>query len=60
METLEKKCERFLGLVTEGKRNRVHFTDICAELHVSPGDMDEILCEKTGYSGEELVRIWGW
>lgn len=58
MRTLEKKCDLFLDLVTEGKRNGLHFTDICEELHVCPGDMDELLEERTGYTGEELVRIW--
>lgn len=57
---LQDKFEKFLALyaasVEEG-RELPDYSLICRSLRVSPADLDEILEEELGVTGEELLRL---
>lgn len=56
---LYDKMERFLTLLSkDGEKpwSKKDYRLICRHLHVAPADLDEILEEELGVTGEELLR----
>lgn len=57
---LQDKMEKFLTLLQEEPENRPgeqEYYLICRRLWVAPADLDEILEEELGMTGEELLRL---
>lgn len=57
---LYDKMECFLALLADTPEEALPEMDyalICRKLHVAPADLDEILEEELGVTGEELLRL---
>jgi len=57
---LQNKYERFMewfGRNPGDTPEVMSYRLICRRLHVAPADLDEILEEELGVSGEELLRL---
>ena len=59
MKTIVSAYSEFSRMILEDKiyeDKTVAYTDICAALGVSPGDLDEVLIDEIGMNGSEILQ----
>ena len=55
MKTLESSYASFCDLVQDQANLSLSYEELCFKVKVSPVDLNEILTEELGYTGEELI-----
>ncbi len=61
METIMKNFERFAHLMENGAaviNPYLNFETVCRVLKESPSDLNDLLLEELGYSGDEIIASY--